>query len=146
MCATNDAGLGHGTNGSPQGTLEEQNYSTIITENEAKSNVLQPPQYKPSPKHDPKSGWGSKNPIKTNLEGQHLLETGVKHGKQIYNITSEGKLVKFQPDNTPENGYHAYEVTKPRDIPAAVLKEMLSQGKITRPQYTKLRKGEALNG
>jgi len=32
------------------------------------------------------------------------------------------------------------------DIPAAVLKEMLSQGKITRPQYTKLRKGEALDG
>ena len=44
-----------------------------------------PPLYMPSPKHD--EGWGSNNPIKTQEEGQRLLDSGYRDGKQIYNVT-----------------------------------------------------------
>ncbi len=144
MTSTNDSGIGHGTNGSPQTTLEEQIYPKTAASNEAGSadSKGNSPVYDPSPKHEPGHNWGSENPIKSKEEGQKLLDTGYKDGKQVYNITDEGKIVKFQPDNTPGNGYHAYEVSKPRDIPASILKQMLSDGKITKSEYNRLRKGK----
>ena len=141
MAATSDSGLGNGVNGAPQTSLEEGIYSAQEAANELTNPS--PPKYHPSEKHDPAYGWGSPNPIKTQSEGQHLLETGYPNGKQIYNITSDRKMVKFQPDNTPQNGYHAYEVKSPRDIPAAVLKQMLKDGVISKAEYQKLRKGKA---
>ena len=142
MAATEDSGLGHGTNGSPQGNIEEQTYPVQEEINESANGDSMPPKYIPSPKHEPGHGWGSDNPIKSDKEGQKLLDTGVHNGKQVFNVTDDGKIVKFQPDHTPENGYHAYEVTKPRDIPASVLKELLNNGKISRTDYTKFRKGK----
>lgn len=53
-------------------------------------------------------------------KGQRLLTTGYHDGKQIYNVTESGKIVKFQPTNTPDNEYHAYEVKEAKDIPASV--------------------------
>ena len=61
--------------------------------------------------------------------------------KQVYNVTSDGKIVKFQPDNSPENGYHSYEVSSPRDIPNNVRKEMENDGKFRKAVSNKLRKG-----
>lgn len=142
MASTSDSGLGHGTNGAPQTTLEEQNYPNQIGANEKESDVDIPPKYEPTAKHDPKHGYGSKNPIKSQEEGQKLIDTGYKNGKQIYNVTNEGKIVKFQPANNPSNGYHAYEVSKPRDIPASVLKKLRDDGKISKSTYNKLRKGK----
>ena len=72
------------------------------------------------------------------------MDTGYKDGKQIYNITIDKKIVKFQPDNTPQNGYHAYEVYKPRDIPPRILKMMMNDGLINKAEYNKLRKGKRL--
>ena len=60
----------------------------------------------------------------------------------MYNITDEGVAVKFQPDNSPNNGYHAYKVSSPRDIPPKVLKQMLDDGKISRAEYNKIIKGK----
>lgn len=54
-------------------------------------------------------------------------------------IMSYGIVVKFQPDNTPNNGYHAYEVSKLRDIPVTILKALLEDGKISKAEYNKLR-------
>ena len=65
-------------------------------------NTENPPVYDLTLKHD-KGGWGSNNPIKSQEEGQRLLDSG----------------------------YHSYEVSKPRDIPAGILKQMLSDGKIS---------------
>jgi len=141
MAATNDSGLGHGTHGSPQETTEEIIYPIKAETNENTGGVDKAPIYDPSPKHD-QGGWGSRNPIKTREEGQKLLDAGYYDGKQVYNITDEGILVKFQPDNTPNNGYHSYEVSKPRDIPAGILKRMLAEGKISKAEYTKFRKGK----
>ena len=62
--------------------------------------------------------------------------------KQVYNVTSDGKIVKFQPDNSPENGYHSYEVSGPRDIPTNVRKEMENDGKFCRAESNKLKKGK----
>ena len=56
------------------------------------------------------------------------------NGKQVYNVFSDGKIVKFQPDNSPENGYHSYEVSSPRDIPNNVRKEMGNDGKLSKVQ------------
>ena len=123
-------------------TIEEQIYPNEQSSVEKDNTHTLPPKYKPSPKHVPEHGWGTDNPIKTVSEGQHLLDTGIHDGKQIYNITKEGKIVKFQPDNTPENGYHSYEVSKPRDIPTSVLKQMLEKGLISRTEYNRLRKGK----
>ena len=138
MASTNDSSLGHGTNGS-QTNLEELEYPAQASINES---IETPPQYNPSPKHKPGSNWGSEDPIKSQGEGQHLLDTGYRDGRQIYNVTNDGVIVKFQPDNTPGNGYHSYRVSKPRDIPSSVLKAMLKDGKITRTEYNKLRKGK----
>ena len=71
-----------------------------------------------------------------------MLETGYKDGKQRYNFTSDGTIVKFQPANTPGNEYNSYKVDSPRDIPASVLKAMLRDGKISRAEYNKIRKGK----
>ena len=139
MSSTQNSGLGHGTVGAPQGHMEEQIYPTKAAENEASSTQL---HYVPSPKHMPGYGWGSANPIKTNEEGQHLLDTGYHHGKQVYNTTVDGKIVKFQPDGTSGNGFHAYEVTSPPDIPPVVLKQMLLDGKITKSDYNRILKGK----
>ncbi len=141
MAATNNSGEGHGTNGAPQETTEELVYPAQAEANENGGNTEKPPMYDPSPKHD-KGGWGSKNPIKTQEEGQQLLDSGYHDGKQVYNVSDNGTIVKFQPDNTPNNGYHSYEVSKPRDIPASILKQMLNDGKISKVEYTKMRKGK----
>jgi len=141
MAATNDSGEGHGTNGSPQETIEETLYPSQVDANENVSETTNPPVYDPSPKHD-KGGWGSNNPIKSQEEGQQLLDTGYSDGKQVYNVTDSGTIVKFQPDNTPNNGYHSYEVSKPRDIPNNILKSMLADGKISKADYNKYRKGK----
>lgn len=85
---------------------------------------------------------GSDNPIKNSEEGQKLLDSGYPDGWQVYNVTSEGKIVKFQPDHTPENGYHAYEVSTPRDIPSSILRKMLEDGVISKSDYNKYRKGK----
>ena len=144
MASTHDSGLGHGSMGSPQNSIDEVEYPNKTEKNEEAINNNSKPAYIPSPKHEPGSGWGSSNPIKTKAEGQTLLETGYKSGKQVYNITSQGKLVKFQPDNSPDNGYHSYEVTHPKDIPATIMKQLLKDGKITQAQYNRLRKGKKL--
>ncbi|WP_228728180.1 hypothetical protein [Brevibacillus composti] len=98
--------------------------------------------YEPSPKHDPKSGWGSPNPISDAETGQKLLDTAYSSSKnkQLYNIY-EGKLIKFQPDG--ETGWHPYEVTNPaKEVPADVLRQLLKDGKITKVEYNKLLKNK----
>lgn len=51
-------------------------------------------------------------------------------------------MVKFQPDNSPDNGYHSYQVYSPPDIPTTVLKQMYKDGKITKSDYKKFMKGK----
>ena len=139
MASTGNSGNGHGTNGVPQTDIEETEYPSKVNDNEQEESQ---PTYVPSPKHEPGHGWGSDNPIKSFEEGQKLLSTGYPSGKQIFNVTDDGKIVKFQPDGSPGNGYHAYEVSKPRDIPASVLKQLLNNGKISKSDYNKYRKGK----
>jgi hypothetical protein len=137
MCSTGNSNQAHGTSGSPQTSLENN-----VLENTAKNNSKNKPKvYEPTSKHE-EGGYGSKNPIKSKQEGQKLLETGYENGKQVYNVTDDGKIVKFQPANTSNNEYHAYEVHGPRDIPNKVLKQMLDDGKISKSEYNKLRKGK----
>lgn len=142
MASIENIGLGHGTKALPQCNMEEQIYPAQTATNEAAFMDIKPPVYVPSPKHEAGHNWGSENPIKSEKEGQYLLDTGYPHGKQIYNITENGKLVKFQPDGTPNNGYHAYEVFSPPDIPPSVLKSMAEDGKISRSDYRKFLKGK----
>lgn len=140
MTSTKDSGLGNGSSGRPQTSMDEGVYPKKQNQNENKDTS--PSKYAPTSKHDPSSGYGSPNPIKSYQEGQHLLDTGIKDGKQIYNITNDGIIVKFQPDNTPNNGFHVYTVSKPRDIPSTVLKKLVIDGKISKSDYTRLRKGK----
>lgn len=144
MTAVSDTSLSHGTNGSPQSSIEEEKYSTAQEEIEKEIGAASapPPKYAPSPKHEAGHNWGSANPIKTLEEGQRLLDEGYYEGRQAYNISDSGQVVKFQPDGTMQNGYHAYEVSKPQDIPPSVLKQLFSDGKISRSEYNKLRKGK----
>ena len=100
------------------------------------------PTYAPSPKHEPGHNWGNENPIRTQEEGQRLLDTGYSDGKQIYNVTDDGIIIKFQPDGTPENGYHPYAISKAEDIPASVLRQMVKDGKITKNTSKKASRGK----
>lgn len=98
--------------------------------------------YEPSPKHDPKSGWGSPNPIPNAETGQKLLDTAYSSSKnkQLYNIY-EGKLIKFQPEG--DTGWHPYEVTNPaKEVPTDILRQLLKDGKITKVEYNKLLKNK----
>lgn len=137
MASDNDSTLGSGTSGTSRNTLENTVSENVAKENDSNSSKV----YAPSPKHD-KGGWGSSNPIKINAEGQKLLDTGYLDGKQIYNVTEEGKIVKFQPANTPNNEYHSYEVNGPRDIPNSILQQMKKDGLISQSDFNKLRKGK----
>lgn len=98
--------------------------------------------YKPSDKHDPKSGWGSPNPIPDSKTGQELLDGAYSSSKnkQLYNIY-DGKLIKFQPDSASD--WHPYEVVNPaKEVPADVLRQMFNDGKITKVEYNKMIKNK----
>lgn len=137
MCSSGNSGQGSGTRGAPQTTLEN-----TIAEHAAKANDSSKKKiYAPSPKHA-KGGYGSPNPISSQSEGQNLLDTGYQDGKQIYNVTKDGKIVKFQPANTPSNEYHSYEIDKPRDLPSRVRKRMEKDGLFSKSTSNKLRKGK----
>ncbi|MFM8454568.1 MAG: hypothetical protein ACKOAD_06415, partial [Gammaproteobacteria bacterium] len=100
-------------------------------------------KYEPTPKHA-KNSFGSFNPIPDQATGQKLLATAYSSAekKQLYNVYN-GKLIKFQPDNTLNNGWHAYEVeagtsrSVTNQVPLIVLKKMCEDGLITRIQYNK---------
>lgn len=133
MGAKGDSTLFGGTRGKLQGRLDLEGDGEGATPK---------PTYVPSPKHEPGHNWGTENPIKTQEEGQRLLDTGYSDGKQIYNVTDDGIIIKFQPDGTPENGYHPYAITKAEDIPASVLRQMVRDGKITKNKSKKASKGK----
>lgn len=99
------------------------------------------PTYAPSPKHEPGHNWGSENPIKTQEEGQRLLDTGYSNGKQVFNVTEDGTIIKFQPDGTPENGFHAYPISSPSEIPTSILRQMMKDEKISRHRYNQIING-----
>ena len=132
MCSTRYSTLASGNSGSSQTSLDNQQLSS----NNISNNQ---PTYAPSKKHE-ESGWGSKNPITSNEEGQRLLDSSYPDGKQRYNVTKDGKFVCYQPDNTPQNGYHSYEINGNK-VPSSVLKKMYNDGLITKVQYNKARKG-----
>ena len=134
MAAVKYTGEGVGNKGS-QTSIEQTNYGTKVESNKNKNK----PIYSPTIKHEP-GRWGTPNPIPNREIGQKLLDSGYKNGKQFFNIMDDGTIVKFQPDNS--GGYHAYEVSKPRDIPGDVLKKFLNDGKITKTEYNKLIKGK----
>lgn len=73
MCSTTHSGLASGNSGSSQTSLDNQELSSNKVSNK-------PPTYEPSKKHE-ENGWGSKNPIKSQSEGQKLLDTSIKHKK-----------------------------------------------------------------
>lgn len=134
MSAKGDGGDFDGTIGQPQMKIDFGGTADRLTRRESK------PTYDPSPKHDPKHTWSgaSVNPIKTHAEGQRLLESGFKNGKQIYNITDDGEIVVFQPANTSNNAYHSYGTDNRANLPAPVLRWLLTSGHISKSDYNKL--------
>ena len=132
--AKGGSGIFDGTRGNPQGSFD--------LSGGAGEGSTPKPTYSPSPKHDPVHGWGNPNPIKNQEEGQRLLDTGYRDGRQIYNVTDDGTIIKFQPDGTPENGYHPYVVSEARDVPAAVLRQMVRDGKISKSTASRARRGK----
>jgi len=137
MASTHNLGEGSGNKGSKQTKLEQMNYENKVKENENNIKNDNNYEYRPTKKHE-FGGWGSTNPILDYKEGQMLLETGYKYGKQIYNITKDKKIIKFQPDNT--GGHHCYEVYEQDDLPSKVLKMLFDDCKITKAEYSKLLK------
>lgn len=142
MASTRDSKEGHGSIGSPQIMLEELRHAIKAEKNAQTVMNFTQRKYQPSPKHKPPHNWGSKDPITSQTEGQTLLDTGYKAGRQIYNITKNGEIVKFQPTGTADNEYHAYEVTSYPDIPPEVLKKMYEDGKFSKAVYHKYLKGK----
>ena len=68
------------------------------------------------------------------ISSRILIPTSIIR-KQLYNVY-EGKLVKFQPDNT--GTWHAYEVNNPaKEVPTDVLRNMRENGLISKAQYNK---------
>ena len=95
--------------------------------------------YAPTIKHEIGTQFGL-NIIPDAKIGQELLDSSYTSAtkKQVYNVYN-GKLIKFQPDNT--GGWHAYEV-KPgttisilEQVPHKVLTQMKDDGLISNKQY-----------
>ncbi len=106
---------------------------------EAQGNIG---SYSPSRKHE-QGGWGSKNPIENQNRGQELLDSSYigKNKKQRYNFEDD-KVVVFQPDG--QGGWHSYvavDVVKEK-VPTSVLRQMLKEGIITKPQYNRIIKNK----
>ena len=99
-------------------------------------------KYKPSPKHDPKTGYpgASKSNIPDIETGQELLEDsyGSSKVKQRY-VWYRGRLVEFQPGN--DGTWHDYTVDG-NEVPIDVLRQMRDDGIITNSEYKKLKKGK----
>ncbi|WP_425293045.1 hemagglutinin repeat-containing protein [Fusobacterium nucleatum] len=99
-------------------------------------------KYKPSPKHDPKTGYpgASKSNIPDIETGQELLEDsyGNSKVKQRY-VWYRGRLVEFQPGN--DGTWHDYTVDG-NEVPIDVLRQMRDDGIITNSEYQKLKKGK----
>ena len=99
-------------------------------------------KYKPSPKHDPKTGYpgASKSNIPDIETGQELLEDsyGSSKVKQRY-VWYRGRLVEFQPGN--DGTWHDYTVDG-NEAPIDVLRQMRDDGIITNSEYKKLKKGK----
>ncbi|WYA54399.1 SHOCT domain-containing protein [Fusobacterium nucleatum] len=99
-------------------------------------------KYKPSPKHDPKTGYpgASKSNIPDIETGQELLEDsyGSSKVKQRY-VWYRGRLVEFQPGN--DGTWHDYTVDG-NEVPIDVLRQMRDDGIITNSEYQKLKKGK----
>ena len=99
-------------------------------------------KYKPSPKHDPKTGYpgASKSNIPDIETGQELLEDsyGSSKVKQRY-VWYRGRLVEFQPGN--DGTWHDYTVDG-NEVPTDVLRQMRDDGIITNSEYNKLKKGK----
>jgi hypothetical protein len=95
--------------------------------------------YAPTIKHEPGTSYGL-NIIPDAEIGQALLDTAYSHPgtKQVFNVYN-GKLIKFQPDNT--GGWHAYEVIPGyklsilKQVPHDVLKNMCNDKLISKKQY-----------
>lgn len=86
---------------------------------------------------------GGPNPIPNDEVGQELLNSAYSSSKnkQLYNYYN-GKLIKFQPDNSI-GGWHAYEVSNPaKEVPADVLRQMLDDKLITKTEYIKFIKNK----
>ncbi|MDP4097353.1 WXG100 family type VII secretion target [Paenibacillus sp. P96] len=125
-----------------QAHAHSEGQSGIKKDPSQEENEIPKRTYEPSPKHDPKSGWGSPNPIPDTETGQKLLDSAYSSikSKQLYNIY-EGKLIKFQPDG--ETGWHPYEVANPaKEVPADVLRQLLKDGQITKVEYSKFLKNK----
>jgi len=99
-------------------------------------------KYKPSPKHDPKTGYpgASKSNIPDIETGQELLEDsyGSSKVKQRY-VWYRGRLVEFQPGN--DGTWYDYTVDG-NEVPIDVLRQMRDDGIITNSEYQKLKKGK----
>ena len=99
-------------------------------------------KYKPSPKHDPKTGYpgASKSNIPDIETGQELLEDsyGSSKVKQRY-VWYRGRLVEFQSGN--DGTWHDYTVDG-NEVPIDVLRQMRDDGIITNSEYQKLKKGK----
>ncbi|WP_321388802.1 hypothetical protein [uncultured Enterococcus sp.] len=98
--------------------------------------------YKPSPKHNPKGGWGSEMDLDVD-EAQKLLDKSLQNGKQKYGI-KDGQIYEFQPDNA--GTWHGYKIKSTELVSQKggvnLLKQWLSEGKINLAEYRKLIKGK----
>lgn len=133
---TANSGGGGGNNEKETFTHRDSGVSSKPKNNSNKGTNGEKRVYKPSPKHDPKSGWGSPNPIPNDEVGQKLLDSAYTSGKnkQLYNYY-DGKLVKFQPDDAA-GGWHPYEVkNSAKEVPSDVLRNMLNDGIISKVEY-----------
>jgi len=100
-------------------------------------NMYSESVYVPSPKHDPRGGWGT--PMDLNDKtAQEVLNASVQGGKQKYGF-HEGKLYEFQPDNA--GGWHGYPIPG-TEAPSSVLKELRESGVISNAEYNRLRRGK----
>ncbi|WP_268993461.1 VENN motif pre-toxin domain-containing protein [Rosenbergiella nectarea] len=93
-------------------------------------------KYIPSPKHA-SGGWGTKMDL-SDTKAQEVIDNSIQGGKQRYGM-SDGKLYEFQPDNA--GGWHGYPIPG-NEAPPKVLRELLSQGNISKADYNKMIKGK----
>ncbi|GAB2027277.1 hypothetical protein [Lactovum odontotermitis] len=125
----------------PVGSVQ---YSFAKNVEDRAKEVSEKATYSPHTKHVGVKSYGSKMKL-SDEEAQKVLDDAVQSGERKYGF-KDGKIYEFQCDDAGNNPtWHGYEIKGNELVQKKglnVLKQWRDEGKISRTEYNKMKKGK----